>query len=287
MKKYFLLLLLPGILSACVNRPEAETSKARVTVSILPEVYFVRQIAGDLFDIDVMVPPGANPAIYEPTPQQLHGLSQSSLFLKIGYSAFESAWMEKLQSVNPAMAITDLSRGIPLIEEDHEHDGMHSSVNPHTWLSPKNAEIIARNTAEDLTLTFPVDSALFRQNLQVLLQKIRELDSIIHSDLDSLSGRSFLIYHPALSYFARDYGLEQYSMEHDGKEPSPAHMKYLADVAKEKGISVIFLQMQFDQHNAEALARETGASIVQINPLDPEWYEQMLSISGVFKDKLK
>ncbi len=89
-----------------------------------------------------------------------------------------------------------------------------------------------------------------------------------------------MIYHPALSYFARDYNLEQFSLEIGGKTPSPAHMKWMIDLGREKNISTIFLQQQFDQKNAEVLANEIGAKIVQINPLDPDWQGQMYYIAN-------
>jgi len=288
MKKTLIILLYISLLpGACTRQQKQNSDQVVISVSLLPEEYFVKQLAGDLVKVSVMIPPGANPATYEPTPRQLQDLSGSSLYMKIGYSAFESAWMGKISSVNPEMKITDLSRNIPLINEEHDHEGDHQSVNPHIWLSPENAKIIARNTATDLLGVLPADSLLIKTNLQVLLGRIDSLDLAIHSLLDTLENRSFIIYHPALSYFARDYNLQQYSLEEEGKEPGPAHMKYLADIAREKGIGVIFLQMQFDQHNAEALARETGAEIIQINPLDPNWYDQMLYIAETIRKKLK
>ncbi len=286
-KKALLLLWILIPVTAC-NSEKKETQDHRmVTVSILPEAYFVSQIAGDKTEVSVMIPPGANPATYEPTPRQLQDLTGSSVYLKIGYSAFESAWMDRITSINPAMKVTDLSRNIGLIEEEHEHGGEHLSVNPHVWLSPGNARIIAANVAADLSVVWPEDSAFYRKNLDLFLDKLDTLESVMHSELDSLPNKAFMIYHPALSYLARDFGLEQFALEVDGKEPSPAHMKHLADIAKEKKIGVIFLQMQFDQHNAEALSRETGAKIVQINPLDPEWYEQMLFITSALKTELQ
>ncbi|MFZ5938973.1 MAG: metal ABC transporter solute-binding protein, Zn/Mn family [Bacteroidota bacterium] len=286
-KALLFLSVLLMLTSGCVRSGTAESQKTQITVSILPEVYFVRQIAGDLADINVMIPPGASPATYEPTPQQLHELLKSTLYMKIGYSAFESSWMEKMTAVNPSMLVTDLSRNIELIREEHSHEGEQLSVNPHTWLSPANARIIARNVAADLKRILPGDSAVFNANLSAFLLKTDTLDRQLHEILDPLENRAFMIYHPALTYFARDYNLEQYALETDGKEPSPAHMKYLTDLAREKGIKVIFLQMQFDQHNAMALSKETGAEIVQINPLDPEWYNQMLFIAETMKEKLR
>ena len=88
-----------------------------------------------------------------------------------------------------------------------------------------------------------------------------------------------MIYHPALSYFARDYGLHQISIEEGGKEPSPAHLKRLIDFARKEGVRVIFVQPEFDRRNAEIIARETGTQIVPINPLSYDWEVEMLKIA--------
>jgi zinc transport system substrate-binding protein len=88
-----------------------------------------------------------------------------------------------------------------------------------------------------------------------------------------------MIYHPALTYYARDYGLEQFSLEIEGKSPSPAHMKHMIDLSRENHISKVLIQNQFDQKNAEVLARETGSEIIQFDPLEQHWGVQMRYIA--------
>ena len=88
-----------------------------------------------------------------------------------------------------------------------------------------------------------------------------------------------MIYHPALTYYARDYGLEQLPLEIEGKSPSPAHLKEMTDLARVKHISKILIQSQFDRKNAEILARETGSEIIQFDPLDLHWGKQMSYIA--------
>lgn len=310
--------LLPG----CGNKTQTE-GKPTIAVSILPQDYFVSRIAGDLVSVNVMIPPGASPATYEPTPSQLTSLSKTDLYLKMGYTGFEMAWMDKLSSASKQMTIVNLSEGVDLITEatmhgegmeqgemqqhqgtegqsemnmqsemkghaemeDHGHH--HGGIDPHTWLSPKNVKVIARNIYDALTAAYPEHREVFADNLQDFMGELDSLDSAIANELQDLSSRAFFTYHPSLSYFARDYNLQQYPLELGGKTPSAAHMKKLIDTGKAQQIGVVFLQMQFDQKNAEVLAREIGAEIVQINPLDPEWYEQMLFIAGKLRENLK
>jgi zinc transport system substrate-binding protein len=292
MKRIAWIFLAAFALLGCGQKKVAD-SPDQIAVSILPQEYFVNRIAGDKFKVNVMIPPGASPATYEPTPAQLTSLSGADLYLKIGFTGFELAWMEKIASVNKEMKIVDLSEGVSLITEmsTHDHgngnDDHHGGIDPHIWLSPVNAKIISSNICKALSERFPEYSDEFNSNLDEFLLELDSLDSTIRSELSGLSSRTFFTYHPSLSYYARDYDLEQLSLELGGKTPSPTHMKYLVDTGKEKKIGLVFLQMQFDQKNAEVLAKEIDAEIVQINPLDPEWHQQMLFITEKLAENLK
>lgn len=96
---------------------------------------------------------------------------------------------------------------------------------------------------------------------------------------DPGADHAFMIYHPALSYFARDYGLHQIPIEAGGKEPSPAHLKALIDTCNSENVHVIFVQPEFDRRNAELIAQQTGTRVVDINPLSYDWETEMLNIA--------
>ncbi|MEN8155744.1 MAG: zinc ABC transporter substrate-binding protein [Bacteroidota bacterium] len=284
MRNLSLTALLLLLLSACHPKTASNPETAVVSVSILPQHYFIERLAGDLVEVNVMIPPGASPATYEPTLSQLNSLRQSDLYLRIGHIGFELSWMEKILSVNPGMRVVDLSKGIALIEgtgddQEHGHGHRHRGTNPHVWMSARNAGVIATNMHEALCSLLPGEKEVLSSNLATLLLELDSLDQAISEIVSGMDHRSFMIYHPSLSYFARDYQLEQLPLEVEGKTPSPAHMKQMSDLGKRHHISAIFVQKQFDQKNAEALAREIGAKIVQIDPLDYNWHSQMLFIA--------
>ncbi len=269
--------------------------KLVVSVSILPQKYFIEQIAGDMVEVNVMIPPGSSPATYEPSVSQLSKIIHSLTYMRIGYVGFEQSWMEKIRAVNPDMKIVDLSTGIDLIEEEeqkekgeheHLHGEAHGGIDPHIWLSSNNSKIIAKNTFEELILLLPDEKDQLSEKYSELLSKIDSIQRSIINLLSTQEDRSFIIYHPALSYFARDYNLKQFSLEIGGKTPSPAHMKWMIDLGREKKISTIFLQEQFDQKNAEVLAKAIGAKVVLINPLDPDWEGQMFNIANQLSSSL-
>ncbi|MFH0756590.1 MAG: zinc ABC transporter substrate-binding protein [Bacteroidota bacterium] len=290
MNRSFLLLMLIILSQACNTGNHSATEKPVVSVSILPQKYFLEQLAGDLVEVNVMIPPGANPATYEPTISQLGKLDRSELYFRIGYVGFELSWMEKIRSVNPEMEVVDLSSGIQLIHGvengDHGDSHHHGGTDPHIWMSARNAGLIASNMYEALTNLLPDQKEKLTSNLEVLLGEIESLDKEISRMMAGLDHRSFMIYHPALTYFARDYSLEQLPLELEGKNPSPAHMKKMADLGRMHHIKTIFLQKQFDQKNAQVLAAEIGARVVFFDPLAPDWNSQMLFIAAKLKETL-
>lgn len=285
----FILSGLVIVLLASCRQGDGSSDKPVISVSVLPQQYFIEQIAGNRVEVNVMVPSGASPATYEPTASQLAGLEKSLVYMRIGHIGFELSWMDKIKSVNPSMHISDLSEGIDLIHENedhHVHGHNHGGVDPHIWMSPVNAKIIARNIYKELLIILPDEQERLTHRFRQLSLAIDSLNHAIFHMLEMTDNRSFMIYHPALSYFARDYNLSQFPLETGGKTPSPTHMKWMADLGKEKNISAILIQEQFNRLNAEALAREIGAEIIQINPLDPDWNSQMMYIAAKLKSIL-
>ncbi len=274
-----------------------EVEKPVITVSIPPQKYMVEQLAGDLADVNVMIPPGASPATYEPTLSQLGKLDRSRLYLKMGHLGFEKSWMDKIRGVNPRMKVIDLSAGIDLISEaekrDHLHyhspgekNGHHHGTDPHTWMSVHNVRTMSRWIHEELVILFPGEVSDLRKRLEQFETSLDSLHRSIEQILAGKQGGHFMIYHPALSYFARDYQLHQHALEFEGKIPSPAHIRELTDLGREKKIRAILVQQEFDQDNAEVLARDLGAKIIQINPLNEDWYGQMHYIAIKLADSL-
>lgn len=279
------------LLLACHPKESSLPEKQVISVSILPQKYFIERLAGDLVTVNVLIPPGASHSSYDPTVSQLRGLDASQLYMRIGYVDFELSWMDKFRSVNPSMKVIDMSEGIELIQgvdpadQSHE-DHHHSGTDPHIWMSARNAKVIAVNMFEPLCELLPDHRETIKSNLSGFLLELDSLDALISGMLTGKENRNFMIYHPALTYFARDYGLVQLPLELGGKVPSPAHMKRMSDLGHEHQITTIFIQKQFDQRNAQVLAGEIGANIIQIDPLDSDWKNQMVYIAESLRNSL-
>lgn len=288
----FLLLSTCLLLAACTGNSSKsngkEGEKPVITVTLEPQRYFTEAIAGDKFKVVSMVPKGSSPETYDPVPQQLVSLGDSKAYFRIGYIGFEQTWMDRLMNNTPHIQMFDTSKGVDLILSNEDpghghtsHDGHIHSIEPHIWNSATNALIIAGNTYKALCTLDKANQAYYFARYDSLCQRIQYTDSIICEQLSKPeAAKAFMIYHPALSYFARDYGLHQISIEEGGKEPSPAHLKELIDLCKEENVQVIFVQPEFDKRNAETIAQQTGTRVVPINPLSYDWEAEMLNVAN-------
>ena len=275
------------LLAACTGRTSQSGTEEKpvITVTLEPQRYFTEAIAGDKYTVVSMVPKGSSPETYDPVPQQLVSLGDSKAYFRIGYIGFEQAWMDRLMNNAPHIQVFDTSKGIDLIlnNDDHDHghnsnDGHIHAVEPHVWNSTGNALIIAGNTYKALSQLDKTNEVYYRNRYDSLCQRIQHTDSLIRRQLSvPEAAKAFMIYHPALSYFARDYNLNQIPIEAGGKEPSPAHLKSLINSCKKEKVRIIFVQPEFDRRNADLIAQQTGTRVVAINPLSYDWEEEMMN----------
>ncbi len=261
--------------------------KPSITVSILPQKFFLEKLTGDQFDITVMIPPGESPATYDPSPEQMVKMSGSAIYFLIGHIEFEKAWIRKMADDHPGIRFIDTSEGVALEQTDLEgHDHAHHGADPHIWMSVPRVKQIASNMTEALKEAYPGARETYTRNLESFQRELDALDGLIRMELQGLAGRQFIIYHPALTYFAGDYGLEQLPIEQEGKEPTSRYMRTLIDRATADSITAILIQRQFSQQEARTIEKEIGGNLIVIDPLDENWTGQMELIAGQLKKAL-
>ena len=256
-------------------------AKPTVTVTIPPYKYFVEKIAEDKVDVNVMVSNGNNPETYEPNAQQMMELSNSALYLKVGSIGFEQTWMKKLQDNAPDMKVIDTSVGIKPAQTPG------GNIDPHVWMSCKNARIISSNIFKALCQLEPENKTFFQKNYQQLLSSIDRQDSIIRKSFKDNPEmvRKFVIYHPILTYFARDYQLEQLAIEEEGREPSAAQLKSLIERARKQKIRYCLIQAEFANRNTTTFIKESQTKAMDINPLQADWANAMKEVSLAVQGK--
>ena len=262
--RYVVLMVTAGALFSCSSPKPADDSRV-ITVSIEPLRYFTEQIVGDSYEVVTMVPKGSSPETYEPTAKQMTKLTGSILYIKVGNLGFERTWMPRLKANAPHTTIVDASEGIAAGEDD----------DPHTWMSAKNALVIARNIYNAVKQINAKDSTVYKRRLDSLTNVINATDRYIREQTSKAQCKSFVIYHPALTYFASEYGLEQIAVEEHGREPSAADLQRIITTARQKGIKTMFIQKEFANRNVDIIADAIGATKVEINPLGYDWNREM------------
>ncbi len=298
----FLMLLATASMMIAVTACASEagkTDKIGVVVSILPQAEFVERVGGDRVDVTVMVPPGADPHTYEVRPAQMTRLAQAKMYAKVGSPVeFELAWMDKLIAQNKEMLVVDCSKGVQLMEitghaHEHEHEAEsqheneHEGLDPHIWLSLANARIMVQNIYEGLAQVDPAHRDYYQQNRDAYIQELAELDNAIRQSLAEVTNRKFIVYHPFLGYFARDYNLQQIAIEQEGKEPTAAYLARLITEAKEQGIKAVFISPQFSTKSAELIAKEIGGQVVTLDPLAKDYSANMKRIETTLREALR
>lgn len=312
-----------GSLCSCAQpaQPEEET----LYVSILPLKSIVGGIVGDDFDVRVLVPAGASPETFEPTPRQFVDLNRARLIFNVGLIDFETTLLGKIEARDK---VVDLSRGIDLIAgscshahgkvaradephaaamseeqqtagtaatpEEQQTAGSHAAampgerqlagrhaatpapqahghshahgIDPHVWTSPKALQRMAANAYEAIHALWP-DSVKYTENHARLQEQLAALDARTAEKIAASGVSYFIIYHPALTYYARDYGLRQVAIEDEGKEPSARALARLIEQARRDGVRTIFYQSQFPASTVEVIAGDIGAQSVAIDPL--------------------
>ncbi len=279
------------LFSGCAGKKES-SGKIHLYASILPQKYFIERIGGDKVSVEIMVKPGQSPATYEPTPDQIINLGNAKLFFIIGVP-FEKQFISSIRATMKNLTLIDTSLGVKKrYLEEHSHgegediENHEGSEDPHIWLSPLAVKIQAKNIFNSLSEVDPENSEYYKKNLENFLSDLDTIHNEIEKDLDPFKGRTIFVFHPAFGYFTDEFGLNQESIETGGKEPAPATMIKIINHAVEENIKVIFVQPEFSKKNAETVANAIGAKVVVLNPLSPDYINNLRKIAEEIKKSM-
>ena len=295
-KRVLILVMAILLLSGCADLvTPVETSSIQVAVSIPPQAWLVKRIAGDLVNVHTMVGPGDDPHTYEPTPAQMVALTKSDIYFTIGIE-FEDAWMPKLSNSNQGMKVVASDFGVQRIASDSSERGVASisvgygqeGLDPHIWYSPERMKLIAQNIAKELSEFNPQNKATYQANLEQLLSEIGQLQAEVGAKLSGLRQNHFLIIHPTLGYLAEDYGLVQIAVESEGQEPGPEAMAALITEASQYEVSAVFYQKGNNLKVAESIAQQIGTNqLFEIDSMPEDWPAGLLKAADALRKALK
>ncbi|WP_037289402.1 metal ABC transporter solute-binding protein, Zn/Mn family [Saccharibacillus sacchari] len=287
------------VLSAC-GRNSAGTiveGKVNVVTTFYPIYEFASAIGGDDANVINLLPTGVEPHDWTPRGQDIVNTSKAQLFFYngAGLEGWVPDFLKGLDSDSEVKAV-EVSQGVDLIltteddghnhgaaEEDHDHEGEEHSedehavesadakhTDPHTWVSPKSALIMAGNIRDSLVEADPDHKAGYDERYEVLADKLTQLDAEFTEKLSPLKNKEIVVSHQAFGYLARDYGLSQHAIMglSPDAEPRAQDMLNLAKLVKEEGIRYIFFEELVSDKLAKTLADEAGVETLVLNPVE-------------------
>ena len=266
----------------------------RIMTGIPPQKYIVEQIGGDKVKASVLVTPGKDPHMYEPTPRQIMDLSNARIYFEIGMP-FEKAILDKIRQMGLKTKIIDSAEGIKrvpmekhLLFSEHDDDPDETTgLDPHIWLSISNLKKLASNICAALSEADPANGKLYKSNLEKFNAKADALNEKISKALKPFKGGVIFVFHPAFGYFTEAYGLKQAAVEIEGKTPSPREIEKLIKKARKYNAKIIFVQPQFDSKSADAIAKAIGGTVVPLDPLAKNVFEGLEKIAEKIEASLK
>lgn len=284
----------------------AAGGEVKVVTGIAPLSYLVEEIGGDLVRTGTLIPSGQDPHTFEPRPGQISELSRADLYFSLDMP-FERILLAKLPRREDAgPRIIDVSEGIdklPMPEHHHDHDHghghdhnhidnadkghHHGEADPHIWLGPPQLLTIIEHIRQGLSTADPDNAEVYRENHDRLQRAIKDLHARNRELLAPLAGQTFFVYHPAFGYFTEAYELRQKPVEIAGKSPAPRQLIKLIEMARQEGVRVIFVQPQFDQSSAKAVARAIDGAVVALDPLAADVLANLEHMATKIRDGLK
>ena len=281
-------------LTSCVEGAKKAETKRQIAVTIPPLQGLVERIVGDDFEVVCILPSGSTPENYSPTTRQIASLSDSESVFYLGTIDFEREIVERAENEQNKSRFVNVGEGVELISgsccaHSHSHDHHahnhpegehhHHGTDPHIWLAPSTLEVIVDNIAREIIRQNP-DSVRYVANYEKLKGELVAQKTHFGELLKS-APRSFLIYHPALAYLSKDYGLEQISLENEGKNPTPASLADVVDRVKAEGIEVMLYQQEYPLDVVEPIVDILGVKMVKINPLSRDIIGELNRIAEV------
>lgn len=259
---FIVLMLIMGLfIASCDVAPSTD-----ICVSIAPQAYLVKRLAGANTPVTVMIPPGSAPPTYAPTASQIRSLHECKLYVKNGHPDFhfEKKHIDPYLKEHPEVLTVNMAQGLEIVPGD-----------AHIWLSPRYMKIAAGRIYEQLKQLWPDREDELTTNLTILQRDIGKLDAELSKMLAPHTDKEFLTLHPSWGYFSRDYGIKQLSIRHEHKAPSTQEMAHLIEHAKEHNVHIIFVQKEFAFEQLEVISKAIDGEIVALDPLNPDWLNQM------------
>ncbi|MDE6523446.1 MAG: zinc ABC transporter substrate-binding protein [Muribaculaceae bacterium] len=270
------------ILSGCSGGQKDD--RPAIAVSFEPQAWMMRQIAGDDFDIVTLLPAGSDPETYQPSISTMKSLGKADIYFTLGTDGFEKSNLAGIVSNFPDLKVVDCTEGVEKItgthghhdHDGHDHDG--EEFDPHILASIKNSIRIADNITRYLMSIHPEKANIYLQSGEKLKMRMQAMDDSIGNM--NISGRSFAMRHPSLSYFAKDYGLTQIALQADGKETSPLQLRKQMEEIKNSGTRTFIMEKEHASSGDEETAKQLGLQTIAVSLNSADWLNDLMKTAN-------
>lgn len=292
MKKILILVVILSISVILFSGCESPVSNEKpiIITSIVPMKTFIENIVGDQFEVIAIVPPGANPSNYEPSPQELTKISEASYYFTIGVPTETANILPKIDTLNNSVEIIHIDEEVAkvyeelLFDSDHSEHSEHELHDHHLWLSPKRVLVMIEVIEDTMSNAFEDSQELFESNANRYKEEIIALDDYIKEKSAQIENKVFIIYHPSYNYFANEYGFQMVAIEEEGKEETAKGIEEVIQFALENDIKVIFHQAEIDSQQAKTIADEIGGITKMLEPLSANYIDSMKNVIDTFSE---
>lgn len=271
----YIILAFALISMSCCHKANTDT-KPVLVVSVEPQKAILEEIAGDNWEVVCLMPNGAFPESYDPTSQLRVKAAKGKAWFGIGVIPFEHKMRSELEANMPTVNLADT---VELLYGTHDHilptgdSHNHGSADPHLWTSVRNNRKMAEQMLETLISLDSVNAPDYRRRFQGLCARIDSLDLSIAGRLHNSA--TFAVWHPSLSYFARDYGLNQINIGNEGKDLSAIQLREAIDHANMSGVTVFVIEQNRAGAQTQTVTDNINVPVVTIDLMGANWEEQL------------
>lgn len=267
------LIIIAGTIQIALSTPRGTFSDRPVIATTIFPIYDItKNITGDGFDVVLILPAGANPHTFEPTPSMVRKVQNAKIFFKIGYGIDD--WVDDLASeanTNRSLATGEAETTIQRLDDGITLRTTDGAIDPHYWLTIPNAQIIAKNIAETLKITYPEYSTEFDSNLKTYLSELSLIDGETRDikALGQIKNNNIVTMHDAWYYFADEYGLNVVGTFEpaSGKEPTPQYLTELLTTVHTSGVTTIYSEPQSSEASFISFATDNNLKIAQLDDI--------------------